>query len=234
MQSTVQFTLPKKTDTNSYSCQLFIPENERRRVFKYDFKQVQVVGFASRDTIILLKNQDLHNFMFSLNQHIINTVKNNYKTWFASQMDPELVDDYFSTTLTYDKAHGNVVKLQLRDSVSEDIKKYVGTKCKITINFNKLKFFKQKFFLECTIGSIGTNPCEIKEEECDVGFGSDDEIPEPSIEDLENMRKTCLAKLTQTLEVLKSSVKMTELRIKSAKRAKNSSEIISIMDKHDI
>ena len=148
----IKFTKPKKIDGKSYICQLYFPQDpNKRKIVKAEFYSVKVIKVqkSGNDFIILLKNKNMQNFMCDLNTHIVDTVKSNCLEWFGSVMDTELIEDYFTSTIIYNKTHGDLIKIHC--SNIEYVKAFLNKKCEILISFDKIKFHKQNFHLECSI-----------------------------------------------------------------------------------
>ena len=109
----IEFSQPKKIDGNTYVCQLSDKKNSKKPI-TISFNDSKVISLKrnTSDYLLTFKNRGMNNFMDDLNSHIIETVKRNYQTWFVSNMNPELIDDYYSTTLAYNKEHGDIIKLR--------------------------------------------------------------------------------------------------------------------------
>lgn len=160
---------------------------------------------------LFLKNKAAYNYIFDLNTSILDIVKGNCSSWFNTNMSSDLIDDYYTNTLVYDKTHGDLIKIKVIGSeVSEE---FVGSTLNLELNAEHLRFYKQKFVLETSV-----NKCEVA---CDIiEFSSDDDDdlleeedePGPSIEELEQMRDGALLELVSGIEEL--TKKLEELNMK--------------------
>jgi len=165
--------------------------------------------------IIFLKNKNLCNYMYDLNQRIIELVKENCTTWFNTNMNPDLIDDYYTNTLIYDKTHGELIKIKIigqeEDKLSDS---FIGNNVNLELNAFQLRFYKQKFVLECKINNCET-ACDI------IDFASDDDnfddncdatsdIAYPSLCELEEMKNEVFTKTEFKIKNLEAQV--TELQ----------------------
>ena len=206
----IEFTKPQRNDPAMYACQIYNNENSCKKIVKIEFKNVKIVGFSLKNNVISLKNTSMHRFMFDLNAHVTNTVKKNYNAWFVNAMDLDLIDEYYSNTLSYDKQHGDIIKLHNVGAFSDSLKGMLNKTCNIRVSFNKLKFFKQKFYLECSIIAATPSTSMIKDE--DMDHLSDDETPEPPFEVLQTLKQSFLEKLQAKQVAVKN---LTDLLSKS-------------------
>lgn len=164
--------------------------------------------------IIFLKNKNLCNYMYDLNQRIIELVKENCTTWFNTNMNPELIDDYYTTTLIYDKTHGELIKIKIigaeEDKISDS---FIGSNINLELNAFHLRFYKQKFVLECKINHCET-ACDIIEFASDSDAEDTDDntsdIAYPSPGELEEMKHEVFTKSESKIKDLEAQV--TELQ----------------------
>lgn len=173
---------------------------------------VHVKDTSEGAQFIFLKNKSAYNYMYDLNAAILNIVKGNCSSWFNTNMSSDLIDDYYTNTLVYDKTHGDLIKIKVigEKEFGSDL---VGNTLNLELNAEHLRFYKQKFVLETTV-----KKCEIA---CDIiEFSSDDdelledeeEEPEPGVEELEQMREGALRELEGEIKEL--SEKLEELNSK--------------------
>lgn len=127
-----------------------------------------------------------YDHVYDLNSEIISQVKNNCSTWFNTNMNPELIDDYYTSTLIYDKTHGDLIKLKV---LGEELfpSELLGSNLNVKLDAKQLRFYKQKFVLETAIDSyeVANDVIEFSEE--------DDEDPYPSPMELKEMKSELLA-----------------------------------------
>ena len=220
----IHFTKPKKIDMLAYSCQLYQAVDNKKKVVKKVYSNVLFLGMH-RENIFLFKQNELRDFMEDLDEHIIQQVKQNYKDWFVSNMDPQLIDEYFSNNLLFKKPFGDIVKLQCNTIFDEHVLKS-NQQYTMTLTFKNLIFLKQKFYLECSISNV--QECEnfaISDSKSDGCIS--DEFPEPSHEDIMSMK-------TDYIDAKKHNIKNLENEISllydSVKKMTNTSKYIDVFN----
>ena len=242
----IEFSQPKKIDGNTYVCQLSDKKNSKKPI-TLSFNDSKVISLKKNtsDYILTFKNRGMNNFMDDLNSYIIENVKKNYQTWFVSNMNPELIDDYYSTTLAYNKEHGDIIKLRcINLSDTETLESAIEKKQKanITVTFKNLRFYKQKFVLECIV-----NQCEIHDTKYDLiednidDEVSDHEFPEPDPEEIRTIKNNYISKLKNIHDTLENEIanldqkKMEVLdNISSLELTENFFELIKISEEIEI
>ena len=146
----IHFTKPKKIDMLAYSCQLYQAVENKKKVVKKAYSNVLFLGMH-RENIFLFKQNELRDFMEDLDEHIIQQVKQNYKDWFVSNMDPQLIDEYFSNNLLFKKPFGDIVKLQCNTIFDEHVLKsnqqYTMTNSRILYFLNKNSILNVAFLM---------------------------------------------------------------------------------------
>ena len=180
---------------------------------------------------IFIKNKQFYNYIYDLNASIIEIVKENCSTWFNTNMNPDLVEDYYTSTLVYDKTHGELIKLKIVDADSQLLPSdLVGSKLNIKLQAKNLRFYKQKFVLETVIESY--------EVACDIIDFSDDEKVEdeeeayPSQLELEEMQREVVTKYQSVIDELE--IKIAPLKSKLEETLKKQAEMAEAVDIDDI
>jgi hypothetical protein len=244
----IEFSQPKKIDGNTYVCQLFEKKNSKKPI-AISFNDSKVISFKKNtsDYILTFKNRGMNNFMDDLNSYIIENVKKNYQTWFVSNMNPELIDDYYSTTLAYNKEHGEIIKLRcINANHSEILESAIEQKQKanITVTFRNLRFYKQKFVLECIVDQcdIHDNKYDLIEDTIDdISDEHEQEFPEPDPEEIRTIKNNYISKLKNIHDTLENEIanldqkKMEVLdNISSLELTENFSELIKISEEIEI
>jgi hypothetical protein len=265
----IDFSQPKKIDGNTYVCQLYRLDKtdkadktdktdktdkadniKSKKTIKISFNDSKVISLKKNtsDYVLTFKNRGMNNFMDDLNSYIIENVKKNYQTWFVSNMNPELIDDYYSTTLAYNKEHGDIIKLRcinLSDTDTETLESAIEKKQKanISIIFKNLRFYKQKFVLECIIDEceIHDNKYDLIEDNIDDEVLDENEFPEPDPEEIRTIKNNYISKLKIIHDTLENEIanldqkKMEVLdNISSLELTENFSELIKISEEIEI
>jgi len=191
---------PKKSDGGTYTCQM------KDTMLKLPGSVVVGLKQLTPDEFVLyIKNKKMYNDIYDINQNIIDTVKNNCTTWFNSNMNTDLIEDYFSNTLIYDKKHGDVIKLKFVDSASEDV--VLDQKADIVIECKQLRFYKQKFVLECELKSFETHDFAIDSDDGIDITDEEEDIPCPNEEELTAIKKDYLKKIDEMQHNLSEKLK---------------------------
>ena len=206
----IQFTKPKKTNGNTYSCQLYYINNSRKKIVKAAFDNVKLIDKKishNEDVILVLKEKDMKSFMSDLNTHIISSVKIHHNSWFSSNMSSELIDDYFLSTITYTKDHGDVIKIHIPNSKVDIDSLVIGNRYSLEISFDRLRFFKQKFLLECSLLSSNKNDEKthilISDEESD---SENEDVPEPTFDEILDIRDQYLSSIGKHISIMTEKI----------------------------
>lgn len=161
--------------------------------FVVTIDKAQVLTIKETSNTVILKSKCCVRYMDDLNDKIIDVVKQNSSNWFSTSIDNELIDEYYISTLQYDKKRGETIRIKVRN-IDEIIDKPISGHVKLVLVLKYLKFYKQKFFAEFNIESVETT------ELCNDVFLDDDceddqEYALPSYEEVQAIRMDCLQKL---------------------------------------
>jgi len=167
--------------------------------FVVTIDKAQVLTIKETSNTVILKSKCSVRYMDDLNDKIIDIVKQNSTNWFSTSIDNELIDEYYISTLQYDKKRGETIRIKVRN-IDEVVDRQFSGPVKFTLVLKYLKFYKQKFFAEFNIEGIETveliQPCN------DVFLDDDCEDCEdyheyalPSFEEIQTIRMDCLQKL---------------------------------------
>ena len=179
--------------------------NGVRTPFVITFNKAKLLSLRETSSTVIIKCRGMSKYMDELNDKIVDTVRDNSGAWFNSTIDDELIEEYYISTLQYDKKRGETIRLKVKniDELEQDMLDTTGT---LTVCLKYLKFYKQKFFPEFDIASfepVAQNSDNLplfgseSEEEEDVDFDDDaeEEIPKPSYEELQVMKHDLITKL---------------------------------------
>lgn len=164
---------------------------------------------------IFLKNKPLYNYIYDLNNRIIDIVKDHCHVWFNTNMSSDLIDDYYMSTLVYDKTHGELIKLKVVDPVDQThflSEEVLGSNLNIRLKAKNLRFYKQKFVLETTLEDYET-VCDIIEFSDDDGpsIMDEEELAYPSATELNEMKEEMVSKYSNVIkEITEEISKLTE------------------------
>lgn len=207
---------------SSYICHIYYPnESTKRNKLKYTFDNaslLQVKPLQQRnENTIFFKCPSANDFICDLNSHIVKVVKDKSVSWFNTHMNVDLIDDYYTTTILYDKEHGDIIRLKCIDKDDDFFKSFVGKNVIINVTFEQLRFFKQKFVVECIIDSIEerTEPCLIKDtdNESEIESIEDIDVPTPSPEDIKSIKEELLNASEKYLDDLSEDHNRIQIKI---------------------
>jgi len=216
---------------------------QKKQKFSYTFHNAVITSIKplqQRDeNFIFIKCRSANNFMYDLNNAIVDTVKKNSLEWFNNNMNLELIDDYFTSTLVYEKGHGDVIRLKCIGD-DDKLKTYIDKPSDITVVFDQIRFYKQKFVLECSITDVTEEPAlQFADLEDDIVHDTEyEESPHPTPDDVKAMREefmcttqAYLEELEQKHEAIATKIIGAREVLKELEEAKDVDAIISICDK---
>jgi len=222
---------------------------EMKTPFVITFNTAKMLYLRETSSTIIIKCKNMSKYMDELNDKIIETVRDNSRAWFNSSIDDELIEEYYISTLQYDKKRGETIRLKVKniDELDHDLLDVTGS---LTVCLKYLKFYKQKFFPEFDIvsfkpnehvGDIHNIPMFSSESEDEDGVDFDneaeEEIPKPSFEEIYTMKAEMLNQLYSRNEMLKSQ--MTDIQrqlesftdaIQNLEKSNEPNNIIKICD----
>jgi hypothetical protein len=106
----------------------------------------------------------------------------------------------------------------------------IGNKINLVLNATNLRFYKQKFVLETSIANyeLGCDIIDFSSEEENVLSDGEEEVPYPSISELEEMKNEVLEKLNKESEELSQRLQAIENMKCEMEAAKEVDDIIRI------
>lgn len=213
---------PKKAD-NSLLCSIYYKSKKEKPCIT--MKNMFVIGTKPmshrNEFFIYFKNHQYNNFIYDLNKFLISIIKDKSSSWFNSNLNADLIEDLYTNTIIYDKHHGDIIRLKCvgeQEHIIEDIKnKHID----INITLNHIRFYKQKFVLECEI-----NYFELSE---DVFMNHyEEEQPSPTYEDIKQIKDENIKVIDEVLNDLKEKLHSLEQKILITETLK--SELVKTMD----
>lgn len=162
-----------------------------------------------------------------LNTQVIHQVKENCASWFKNTLSDELIEDYFSHNIMFDKEMGQVIRFKCLNDLS-DVEPSVPVNLIITMK--KIRFFKQKFVLEWDIDEIEVlDPCSIVDLDA-VAPSDDEDIPMPTLEDVDAMKRTSVHALQDRKHTLETRLSHVEALLKKIGTASTLCDVIAVQD----
>jgi len=214
---------PRKIE-NTYICPIFY--NQKKENLQITFTNMVIIDIKPlknrNEFVLYCKNKNYNNFLFDLSTFIINQVKEKSVIWFKNDHLIDLIDDYYTSPLLYDKNHGDIIKFKCIGDENY-IKDYIGKKTDIDIQFTQLKFYKQKFLLEAEVIKLqeAINNYDIIEDHDDEDDNDEfEESPEPDLEDINYIKKEHIDISDKYLNELKTMLSEIESKIKDLENIK--------------
>lgn len=217
---------PRKSE-HTYICPIYYESKKEELALTFEHATIiSIKPLQQRnETFIYMKCKTRNNLMYDINTHIVDVVKEKSIQWFNNNMNTELIEDYYTNTLVYDKTHGDVIRLKVIGDESV-LKEIVGTKVSITCVFEQLRIYKQKFVLECHVTNVTPSP----QSNCEIAIASDiedvadtyeDDVPSPNEEDIKRIKDECLEATNKYLIDIKTQLHTLEYKIQGIEKIKS-------------
>jgi hypothetical protein len=200
----VMLAKPKKSENSTYIAPVYYDTKDCQ--FAIEVDNLFVVNKNQERGTINIKTSSTvcYNQMYDIAAHVVSIVKANFSKWFNTQMAEELVDEYFSNPLVYDKKYGDIIRLRIVSGMDmiTDIKR----RCNMVLVLDHVRIYKQKFQLEWTIKELvyARGKKQVLAED-------DEELLDPEvIEDMcipiEEIRQEYISKLIKKIDTLNELV----------------------------
>ena len=161
---------------------------------------------TSNTLVIKSKDKQITRYMDDLNNKVLDIVRNNAQSWFNTHIDDDLIEEYYISTLQYDKKRGETIRLKVKNVDEIEEAKDMGDLVSIVVTFKYIKFFKQKFYPEFQVEIVEALEAEhnidIIDEDEEVIFEHDDEHPLPSYDEVMSIKEECMKSLKKTCDDL--------------------------------
>jgi hypothetical protein len=194
---------PRKSENNTYTCQVSMSKKGSPLTIPLDNATIVCKKSINGQNFLFIKNKEMYNFFYDLSVRTIEIVKSRCTEWFNNRMNTELIEDYYVNNLVYDKKYGDIIKVKC---IGDD-NTVENQKCNIQLCVEQLRFFKQKFVLECSISSFESVQSFIEEEDAsDDGFFEEEEVPFPDEDEIQAIRDEYLAKIDEALVPIKEQI----------------------------
>lgn len=206
----IQISKAKKRE-GFYICP--VTSSSSRSPFIVCLNGATIIDVKETSHTVVMKCKGMTHYMDSLNDIILDVVRENSSSWFSTRIDDDLIDEYYISTLQYDKKKGETIRIKIKN-IEEIEEQFQDCKINIVLSLKYIKFYKQKFFPEFELQLIEhsvyqSEKCaleflETSDEE--GGFSSDEEeVPLPSYEEIHAMKTECIEKLYDSKSVFEDS-----------------------------
>jgi hypothetical protein len=213
MEDHIKIVKPKRcADNGTYEGKIY---TGKKQPITLDIPNIHIVSkkVNNKDLYIHLRyintvaktlKKDLIDRLCDINTKVLQCVKENCAIWFRNALTDDLIEDYYSNIISYDKTLGQIYKFKVTNSVDSIEDSLLNQTVNMKITLTNIRFFKQKFVLEWVIEEI-----EILDGGCihDVQDGDDassetEDIPYPCPEDVDTVKAEYLDRLRQHIERL--------------------------------
>jgi hypothetical protein len=189
-----------------------VTNHQLKTSFYISLKDALMINVKENSKTLHVKCQKMSKYFDTLNEKIINIVRKNSNSWFNTSIDDDLIEEYYISTLQYDKKKGETLRLKIKNI--EDIEMSTlteGTMVNVVLTLKYIKFYKQKFFPEFELLSIEhtskNNNISFIEDEIDSYITEDEEeVPNPLYDEIQNIKLECLQKLNSNYEQLETNI----------------------------
>jgi hypothetical protein len=155
-------------------------------------------------------------------------VKENCGSWFKSSLSDELIEDYFTSNIIYDKEMGQVIRFKCLNDIS-DLEQNVYVNVEMTLK--KIRFFKQKFVIEWDIEEI-----EVMDQCAIIDLNEIEEledIPVPLVEEIEALKTTYKTHMEKKIIGVKCELAMLEKLVEKIGSVTTINDMITLQDELD-
>jgi hypothetical protein len=174
--------------------------------FTLRLDNVSIVSIKDTSNTLILKCKDkqITKYMDDFNHKILSIVTENSSSWFNTNIDSDLIEEYYISTLQYDKKRGETIRLKIKNIDDIENAKDLGEYVSIALSLKYLKFFKQKFYPEFQVELVETieNNNNFEMYSDDEFYGDEEEHPVPSFEEVMTMKEECMNTLRNKCDEL--------------------------------
>jgi hypothetical protein len=193
--------------------------NTMKYPFSLYFDKVTILQLRETSGSLVFKCKPMCKYMDELNDRIIDIVRENSGSWFNTSIDEDFIEEYYISTLQYDKKRGETIRLKVKniDELDQEVLETNGT---LHVTFKNLKFYKQKFFPEFEFVSFNPlldtsthdeNMFSLNDEDWDEDV-DDDEVPKPTFDEVQLMKQETISSLTNKHMNLMDLINSTNAR----------------------
>lgn len=162
---------PRRED-DVYVCRV---QYDRSKKEKADFKidAVRVVDIKESSIVYLSLPKDWLRVLLDVEEALLDYTKKNANGWFNDRLTPDIVEDYFTSSIVVHKKHGHVLKLSSKRAAA---KLQAHTFCNVVLNLSALKFYKKKFNLLWSVEEVSALEQHPPAESDDEGSHLDEDL----------------------------------------------------------
>ena len=183
---------PRKNTNGTYEGLIFKNIKKDLISLRIENAQIMAIKVLQGDHYLFIKHKTIAKDVYDINSDVISNVKDNCNSWFKNGLSGELIEDYFTSNIIYDKGLGQVIKFKCINDLSDlQDNSFVN----ISITLRNIRFYKQKFVIEWDIDEIEVIDKVTLIDLEDADSFSDD-VPSPLEEDIISLKEhyLCLIK----------------------------------------
>ena len=205
--------------------------------FSISIENSKILSIRDTSNTMIVKCKKMTNYMDDLNKKIIEIVRENSHSWFSTSIDEDLIDEYYISTLQYDKKQGETIRLKVLN-IEELTDTSVDNMGTLICTLKNLKFYKQKFFPEFEIVSFKSTSQNLfisdSESENDdlERQDEDEEIPKPTYEEVNTIKLETLKQLEESHNILQNKLKKMDELINFLKSTSDLNKIIKTCEEY--
>lgn len=176
---------PKRASNGTYEGLIY--KNSKKDLVKIRVEKAIIVDIKQNkdnDYYLTLKQKSIAKDICVINEKIIDYVKENCGSWFKNNLSDDLIEDYFTSNILYDKDKGQLIRFKCTNDISV---LSTDTSVNIVLSLKLIRFYKQKFVVEWEVEEIEIidNLLFQSDIESDISEEiNDDDIPTPDEEEL--------------------------------------------------
>lgn len=216
---------PRKSDDSLFG--KISSDDKQVNVHLYNLQVLQhkkISHLTGYYTVLLLKvSKKLCNHFLNFDACCIEQVKSNMGNWFTKVLDENVIEDYYTSSVTISNTNNYVLKLKLQgDDALLDVGQY-----DFVFGLKGLRFYKQRFIPEWEIVQAshveGDFMNSIKDNDDEDDTWEDElvesgVIPEPDQETLSQIYDTIHNRLKEHERTLASEKQMVEEKVERVRR----------------
>lgn len=154
--------------------------------------RAHIVSTKGRVLILKVDNTVLRELV-NLSEEVMEYVKQHKVEWFKRTLSDELIEEYFVHCIGYDRIHGQVLKLECLNDLTEID---VGCWAHIKLAMRTIRFHHDRFVIEWDVKDL------FERSECNLILFSDEEDPDdPPFDEIENVKREHIANLNAKIAV---------------------------------
>ena len=209
---------PKKID-ESYICKVDYSDGKLELVLQ-NVKLLRAKMLGPNSFYLYVKpSKTIISRMVELEEHFISTAQTSCSKWFQKKLNPELIEEYFQSSSSIDRIHGNILRFKINEMLPDfDLSSIAdGSIIDLTLRLHSIKFYRQSFNIVWSfIDGVKSNTFKNFIEDESVFINDDDEsdVDEsclgPSAEELVEIVQDLRDKIDNLINILPGRIEMLQ------------------------